>query len=77
MEELEAGTAAYLKGETPAHSVFAHPLPFNLIPHIDKFQVGSITIYVLCVLCVRYVLLKTPSTWIAFSFQVPKATTLL
>jgi aspartate-semialdehyde dehydrogenase len=20
------------------HSVFAHPLPFNVIPHIDKFQ---------------------------------------
>lgn len=39
MEELLSGTASHLKGEPVRNSVFAHPLPFNLIPHIDKFQV--------------------------------------
>ena len=39
MEELIVGTKAQLSGEKPTNSVFAHPLPFNLIPHIDKFQV--------------------------------------
>lgn len=39
MEELLAGTGAKLRGEKVTNSVFAHPLPFNLIPHIDKFQV--------------------------------------
>lgn len=39
MEELLEGTRAKLDGKEPHHSVFAHPLPFNLIPHIDKFQV--------------------------------------
>lgn len=39
MAELLNGTKASLAGEPVGHSVFAHPLPFNLIPHIDKFQV--------------------------------------
>jgi aspartate-semialdehyde dehydrogenase len=43
MEELTVGTAARLKGEEPTCSVFAHPLPFNLIPHIDKFQANGYT----------------------------------
>jgi len=25
------------------HEVFAHPLPFNVIPHIDKFQENGYT----------------------------------
>jgi hypothetical protein len=25
-------------GEMPCNKIFAHPLPLNVIPHIDKFQ---------------------------------------
>ena len=39
MEELIKGTEAKLRNEEYKNTVFAHPLPFNLIPHIDKFQV--------------------------------------
>jgi aspartate-semialdehyde dehydrogenase len=39
MEELINGTEAHLKQKPVQNSVFVHPLPFNLIPHIDKFQV--------------------------------------
>ena len=39
MDELMKGTLAKLKGETHENKIFVHPLPFNLIPHIDKFQV--------------------------------------
>ena len=35
------GTKATLDGEVYKNTVFAHPLPFNLIPHIDKFQVSD------------------------------------
>ena len=38
MEELKAGIEAGLKGEEVKNEVFAHPLPYNVIPHIDKFQ---------------------------------------
>lgn len=37
MRELEDGVAAHVKGEEVTNSVFAHQLPFNVIPHIDKF----------------------------------------
>ena len=37
MEELEAGSAAIAKGGMAKNEVFVHPLPFNVIPHIDKF----------------------------------------
>lgn len=43
MDELLSGTAAHLKGEPVVNNVFAHPLPFNLIPHIDKFQENGYT----------------------------------
>lgn len=43
MEELLQGTAAKLKGDSAVNSVFSHPLPFNLIPHIDKFQDNGYT----------------------------------
>jgi hypothetical protein len=39
MEELRTGMEHYLIGRDCQHQVFAHPLPFNVIPHIDKFQV--------------------------------------
>ena len=37
MAELEEGTAAIANGGEAKNEVFAHKLPFNVIPHIDKF----------------------------------------
>jgi aspartate-semialdehyde dehydrogenase len=38
MNELSEQTANYLEDKEVSHKNFAHPIPFNLIPHIDKFQ---------------------------------------
>ncbi|KAG5181917.1 aspartate-semialdehyde dehydrogenase [Tribonema minus] len=39
MQELLDETKKYVTtGELPSNKVFAHPLPLNVIPHIDKFQ---------------------------------------
>lgn len=45
MDELQEGTRAVLSGERDVaeNSIFAHPLPFNVIPHIDKFQENGYT----------------------------------
>jgi aspartate-semialdehyde dehydrogenase len=44
MDELQEGTRAYLNGEKNIENkVFAHPLPFNVIPQIDKFQENGYT----------------------------------
>lgn len=43
MDELRSGTMAYLNGEKAENKVFSHPLPFNVIPHIDKFQENGYT----------------------------------
>mmetsp|Transcript_7223 Transcript_7223/g.6838 ORF Transcript_7223/g.6838 Transcript_7223/m.6838 type:complete len:396 (-) Transcript_7223:218-1405(-) len=45
MDELEAGTRQVLSGEREVadHKVFAHALPFNVIPHIDKFMENGYT----------------------------------
>merc|ERR1719310_201408 len=43
MTELEEGVKAYVAGEKAANKVFAHPLPFNVIPHIDAFQENGYT----------------------------------
>jgi len=43
MEELRTGTAQFLADEEVKHSVFAHPLPFNVIPHIDALQSNGYT----------------------------------
>lgn len=43
MEELRSGATAYLEGKEVKNETFAHPLPFNLIPHIDKFQENGYT----------------------------------
>jgi aspartate-semialdehyde dehydrogenase len=43
MDELQEGTKALLNGETIENKVFAHPLPFNVIPHIDKFMDNGYT----------------------------------
>tara|TARA_B100000524_G_scaffold304341_1_gene179394 strand:- start:698 stop:2086 length:1389 start_codon:yes stop_codon:yes gene_type:complete len=37
MQELEDGVKAYGEGKDFDNKVFAHPLPFNVIPHIDTF----------------------------------------
>ena len=43
MEELLEQTRRVLDGEQAGHQTFAHPLPFNLIPHIDVFQDNGYT----------------------------------
>ncbi|WP_234553323.1 aspartate-semialdehyde dehydrogenase [Thermus caliditerrae] len=43
MEELLSETHRYLHGAAPKAEVFAHPLPFNVIPHIDAFQENGYT----------------------------------
>ncbi|KAG7338700.1 aspartate-semialdehyde dehydrogenase [Nitzschia inconspicua] len=44
MDELQEGTRAYLNGEKNIQNkIFAHPLPFNVIPQIDKFQENGYT----------------------------------
>jgi aspartate-semialdehyde dehydrogenase len=43
MEELLSETHRFLHGETPRAEVFAHPLPFNVVPHIDAFQENGYT----------------------------------
>jgi aspartate-semialdehyde dehydrogenase len=45
MDELQEGTRAVLSGEVKVakNKIFAHPLPFNVIPHIDKFQPNGYT----------------------------------
>jgi aspartate-semialdehyde dehydrogenase len=43
MAEMEEGTRKHLAGEEVKAEVFAHPLPFNVIPHIDAFQDNGYT----------------------------------
>jgi aspartate-semialdehyde dehydrogenase len=43
MEELREQTAEVLKGNKADHKIFSHPLPFNVIPHIDSFQDNGYT----------------------------------
>ncbi len=43
MIELEAATKQYLAGEKVENEAFVHPIAFNLIPHIDKFQDNDYT----------------------------------
>jgi len=45
MDELWEQTKLVVNGERDVadHKVFAHPLPFNVIPHIDKFQENGYT----------------------------------
>jgi len=45
MDELRSGTQSVLSGEREVaeNKVFAHPLPFNVIPHIDAFQENGYT----------------------------------
>merc|ERR1712232_1249058 len=43
MDELTQGTKKYLEGDDVTNNIFAHPLPFNVIPQIDKFQENGYT----------------------------------
>ncbi|QGG48236.1 aspartate-semialdehyde dehydrogenase [Heliorestis convoluta] len=43
IEELTEQIGQVLRGEKVDPSVFAHPIAFNLIPHIDVFQEGDYT----------------------------------
>lgn len=43
MAELEEGSKKYLAGEEVPNEFFAHPIPFNIIPHIDDFQDNGFT----------------------------------
>ncbi|MCX8088126.1 MAG: aspartate-semialdehyde dehydrogenase [Meiothermus ruber] len=43
MEELLKGTKEFLAGHAIEHKTFVHPLPFNVIPHIDAFQENGYT----------------------------------
>ncbi|WP_034346361.1 aspartate-semialdehyde dehydrogenase [Deinococcus misasensis] len=43
MDELLQETQHYFEGKPVQNQVFAHPIPFNLIPHIDSFQDNGYT----------------------------------
>ncbi len=43
MQELEEQSKNYLEGKEVQNKEFAYPIPFNLIPHIDKFQDNGYT----------------------------------
>lgn len=43
MNELISATKNYLEGENVQNKNFAHPIAFNLIPHIDVFQENGYT----------------------------------
>ena len=43
MNELIDGIKAGIEGKEVENRVFAHPLPYNVIPHIDKFQENGYT----------------------------------
>lgn len=43
MNELKEGTQAYLDGKEVKNDIFAYPLPFNVIPQIDKFLENGYT----------------------------------
>lgn len=43
MNELENETRNVLEGKKANNKVFSHPIPFNVIPHIDSFQDNGYT----------------------------------
>ncbi|CAM3437060.1 aspartate-semialdehyde dehydrogenase [Deinococcus saxicola] len=43
MDELLTQTHMVLHGKQAGHEVFSHPIPFNVIPHIDAFQDNGYT----------------------------------
>ena len=43
MQELKDGMASIVNGGVAVNKIFAHPLPYNIIPHIDVFQENMYT----------------------------------
>ena len=43
MSELTEQTKNYLEGNEVKNETFVHPIPFNVIPHIDNFQENKYT----------------------------------
>ena len=43
MQELKDGMADMVAGREHKNKIFAHPLPYNIIPHIDVFQENKYT----------------------------------
>ncbi|MCH8329416.1 MAG: aspartate-semialdehyde dehydrogenase, partial [Nanoarchaeota archaeon] len=43
MAELEEETKKVLNGKKASNKLFPHPIPFNVIPHIDSFQENKYT----------------------------------
>ena len=43
IEELERQVRAWCRGDRAQHSLFPHPIAFNLIPHIDAFLENGYT----------------------------------
>lgn len=43
MAELEEQSKNYLEGKEVINEIFAHPIPFNIIPQIDVFQENGYT----------------------------------
>lgn len=43
MQELIEGMTAVVNGKEAVNKVFAHPLPYNVIPQIDVFQPNKYT----------------------------------
>jgi aspartate-semialdehyde dehydrogenase len=43
IDELLAHTKAHFENKKVQNEIFAHPLPFNIIPHIDVFQENGYT----------------------------------
>ena len=43
MQELEVQSQKYLQNQKVENTNFLYPIPFNLIPHIDKFQENKYT----------------------------------
>ena len=41
--EYDVGMEAIVAGKKVENKVFAHPLPYNIIPHIDVFQENAYT----------------------------------
>ena len=44
MSELIEGAGDYLAGRPVKHSVFAHPLAFNVVPQVDRFHENGYTV---------------------------------
>lgn len=55
MQELKDGMASTVRGEKAENKVFAHPLPYNIIPHIDVFQANQ---YVSAYFLFSFIILK-------------------